>query len=100
MEITENQAYLKGMEQLLTNGKNTQAVTEDYILPEVKRPQQFSPSTPHALPIIDLNLVEGPSRSTLVANIAKACEDYGFFQVKFTLHSKVLCFFQQKQLMF
>jgi len=79
MEITHNQTYLKGIiEQLLTNGKNTLAVIEDYILPVEERPRQSSPSTPHAIPLIDLNLVYGPSRSTLVANIAKACENYGF----------------------
>ncbi|KAM7256243.1 hypothetical protein ACFE04_011984 [Oxalis oulophora] len=50
--------------------------TYNFILPEDKRPCQVPSTTSIQIPIIDLS-----DRDKRVKEIAKACEEYGFFQV-------------------
>ncbi|KAK9265898.1 hypothetical protein L1049_012451 [Liquidambar formosana] len=82
-ELLESQ-YQKGVRHLCDNG--LARVPSKYILPVSDRPNSQSgdqnPSSPNLkLPVIDFAELQGCNRSQVIKCVAKACEEYGFFQL-------------------
>ncbi|KAJ4970835.1 hypothetical protein NE237_003934 [Protea cynaroides] len=76
--------YQKGVKHLCENG--IARVPNKYVLPVVERPNIQGRETNDGnsqikLPIIDFAQLQGPERSQVLKTMAKACEEYGFFQV-------------------
>lgn len=86
-KVEETSKYLqKGVKNLCDNGI-TKLPTK-YILPVSDRPQRHADDqnndthgTTIDLPIIDFAEFQGPNKLHALNSIAKACEDFGFFQV-------------------
>ncbi|PIA54905.1 hypothetical protein AQUCO_00901070v1 [Aquilegia coerulea] len=72
--------YQKGVIHLCDTGiKN---VPNKYILPVFERPGEKKVDKGNIkLPVIDFAEMQGPNRSQVVKSLAKACEEFGFFQV-------------------
>ncbi|KZV26187.1 hypothetical protein F511_06354 [Dorcoceras hygrometricum] len=80
--VGSNEAeYQKGVKRLYENG--IQHVPGKYILPENDRPNEKSrsPRLNLKLPEIDCAQLNGPNRDRVLASLAYACENYGFFQL-------------------
>ncbi|GAB4827745.1 hypothetical protein Ancab_034631 [Ancistrocladus abbreviatus] len=60
-----------------TDGVTPLLLTEKFILPDHKRPQLSNVSHLASIPIIDMS----SNNVVLVQEIARACEEYGFFQI-------------------
>lgn len=81
--------YQKGVRHLQERGMITR-VPNKYILPSSERPNledintvdpaRFT-ETALKLPVVDFSRFHGSGRSQALASLAKACEQYGFFQV-------------------
>lgn len=54
------------------------SITSKFILPDEKRPNLNKISRLDSIPIVDMNM----DNEALVQGIAKACEEFGFFQLK------------------
>ncbi|XP_031285205.1 protein DMR6-LIKE OXYGENASE 2-like [Pistacia vera] len=84
--VTESQ-YQKGVKHLHEIGISR--VPRRYILPDSDRPNavykrvnHLNDATPNLkLPIIEFSELLGPNRVQVLKSIAKACEEYGFFQI-------------------
>ncbi|XP_057248843.1 putative inactive flavonol synthase 2 [Beta vulgaris subsp. vulgaris] len=70
------------------NDVNPISVTPDYILPQEKRPNLTNLSHLISLPVIDMN----KENEILVHEIAKACEEFGFFMLINHGISQELCY--------
>ncbi|KAJ9188229.1 hypothetical protein P3X46_003605 [Hevea brasiliensis] len=58
-------------------------VPSNYIRPSSDRPNFSEVQTSDGfIPLFDLQGLDGPDRFSLIQDIGKACQDYGFFQVK------------------
>ncbi|KAJ6879703.1 hypothetical protein NC652_033111 [Populus alba x Populus x berolinensis] len=58
-------------------------VPSNYIRPVSDRPKLSEVlSSDGSIPLIDLQGLEGPNRSSIVGEIAQACQTHGFFQVE------------------
>ncbi|XP_019193055.1 PREDICTED: protein DMR6-LIKE OXYGENASE 2-like [Ipomoea nil] len=84
-EEDDSSIYLKGVKNLCDS--RITKVPKKYIFPVSDRPN-FSIDEPHPnpnpnlnLPLVDFAQLHGPNRSHVVNSIAKACKEYGFFQV-------------------
>ncbi|KAL5569489.1 hypothetical protein UlMin_026064 [Ulmus minor] len=79
-ETTENQ-YHKGVRKLCERGITN--VPEKYILPEAERPclGNVLENSSLKLPVIDFSQLLGPNRSNALSSLAKACQEYGVFQL-------------------
>lgn len=79
--------YQKGVKHLCESGITK--IPRKYILPISDRPlivkKEEKLDENVILPIIDFAQLEGPNRSQVLKSLAKACEEYGFFQVTFEL---------------
>lgn len=66
---------------LLVTGwcKNVESLPANYIMPPEKRPSHFSISK--EIPVLDLGQEAGHGRADLIAQMIKASEEYGVFQV-------------------
>lgn len=68
-------------------------VPSNYIRPVSARPKLSEVlSSDGSIPLIDLQGLEGPNRSSIVGEIGQACQTHGFFQAHifaFLLHSKI-----------
>lgn len=83
-DIPESQ-YQKGVKQLCEKG-HLHAVPKKYILPASDRPTKSVEDSNVGkqnlhLPIIDFAELVGPNRPQVLQSLAKACEEYGFFQL-------------------
>lgn len=84
-EILVCQDHNKGVKHLCEMGITK--IPKKYILPVIERPN--SPiiskkpydTTKVKLPIIDFAQLHGPNHAQVIASLAHACENYGFFQV-------------------
>lgn len=75
--------YQKGVKHLHENGIDK--VPNKYILPITERPNAGNESHLKEnikLPVIDFAELQGPNRSQVLKALTKACEQYGFFQVR------------------
>ncbi|KAK8702365.1 hypothetical protein V6N13_020721 [Hibiscus sabdariffa] len=71
------------MKPLLTDlVSNVSSVPPNFIRSESDRPNLHEVISDHSIPVVDLQHLEGPNRSTVVKAIGQACQNYGFFQVK------------------
>lgn len=84
--------YQKGVKHLWDSGITR--VPNKYILPASDRPgltrddnQSGNPNL--KLPVIDFAHLQGSNRSHALNTLAKACEEYGFFQVSFDFNYAV-----------
>ncbi|XP_062110415.1 protein DMR6-LIKE OXYGENASE 2-like [Humulus lupulus] len=59
------------------------SLSQNFILPEEKRPQLSKVSTLDSIPIIDFSVInkDGASHEVLLDKITEACEEYGFFHI-------------------
>ncbi|KAK4367096.1 hypothetical protein RND71_014976 [Anisodus tanguticus] len=85
--------YQKGVRHLCESGINR--IPRKYILPVSDRPLIVKKEEKNYqnlnLPIIDFAQLQGPNRSQVLKSLAKACEEYGFFQlVNHGIHSDVI----------
>ncbi|MQL90733.1 hypothetical protein Taro_023322 [Colocasia esculenta] len=76
--------YMKGVRHLCDSGLTR--VPAKYILPATERPYaQGPPSNPSdlkiKLPVVDLADIHTPNRAHVLASLAEACQEHGFFQV-------------------
>lgn len=75
--------YQKGVKQLCAEGISR--VPNKYVWPVQERPVDDKPKSSKAklvsLPVIDFAELQGPNRPEALKSLAKACEQYGFFQV-------------------
>lgn len=83
-EESEESKYMDGVRHLCES--SITKVPSKYILPVSERPQVMgeerrSTSLNLNLPVIDLALLQTSERSQVLKSLAKACEEYGFFQV-------------------
>jgi len=75
---------MKGVKHLCENGITR--VPTKYILPVPDRPgtrERRIPNSNLKLPIVDLSLLHTSGRGQVLQTLARACEEYGFFQVFF-----------------
>lgn len=86
MEAEEEKAsegeYQKGVKHLWEKGINK--VPRKYILPASARPCQSNSNGRKdliELPVIDFGELQGPNRHLVLRSLARACQDYGFFQL-------------------
>ncbi|KAK6933467.1 Non-hem dioxygenase N-terminal domain [Dillenia turbinata] len=82
--IQHESLYQKGVKNLCENGITK--VPKKYILPIPDRPssenEDFSVVNSNIrLPTIDFAQLQSSNRSEVMASLAKACEEYGFFQL-------------------
>lgn len=63
------------------------SVPPNYIRPVSDRPNLDEDFTDDSIPLIDLQGLLGPNRSDVVNQIGLACQNYGFFQVLYILHT-------------
>ncbi|KAE8681697.1 hypothetical protein F3Y22_tig00111311pilonHSYRG00337 [Hibiscus syriacus] len=71
------------MKPLLTDlVSSVSSVPPNFIRPESDRPNLHDVISDHCIPVVDLQHLDGPNRSTVVKAIGEACQDYGFFLVK------------------
>lgn len=88
--------YQKGVKHLCDSG--LASVPKKYILPVPDRPGLARGDDPSGhlnlnLPLIDFADLQGSDRSYAVERIAKACSEFGFFQVGFHFnHAKYSAF--------
>ncbi|WMV53488.1 hypothetical protein MTR67_046873 [Solanum verrucosum] len=85
--------YQKGVRHLCESGITK--IPRKYILPISDRPLIVKTEENIAenlnLPIIDFAQLQGPNRSQVLKSLAKACEEYGFFQlVNHGIHSDTI----------
>ncbi|KAL3523527.1 hypothetical protein ACH5RR_016361 [Cinchona calisaya] len=78
--------YHKGVKYLCDNNDNNNGmmtrVPRKYILPVSDRPNSRGEDRANLnLPVIDFAELQGPNRSQVIKSLAKACEEYGFFQL-------------------
>lgn len=71
-----------GVEKLLCNGINNVEVQNKYILPPQEQPNMSQVSFCESIPVVDLKHLDGPSRTTVIQQIQRACQEDGFFQVQ------------------
>jgi len=76
---TETEA--NGVEKLLCNGINNVEVQNKYILPPQEQPNMSQVSFCESIPVVDLKHLDGPSRTTVIRQIQRACQEDGFFQI-------------------
>ncbi|KAH7537035.1 hypothetical protein FEM48_Zijuj03G0049600 [Ziziphus jujuba var. spinosa] len=85
MTMSESGEYHKGVKYLCGNG--IAKVPAMYILPVSERPdidpRNINIASNHSinLPIIDFAQLQGTNRSQTIVSLAKACQEYGFFQL-------------------
>lgn len=77
--------FQKGVKHMCENG--IKHVPNKYILPASERPNVVTETTAISghnlkLPVIDFAQLQGPNRSHVLESLARACENYGFFQVR------------------
>lgn len=78
---THDQYLQKGVRHLCERGGLTRVPTK-YILPMEERPNSaIGGETNLKLPVIDFARLQGSSRSQELKSLAKACEEFGIFQV-------------------
>ncbi|XP_059625381.1 probable 2-oxoglutarate-dependent dioxygenase SLC1 [Cornus florida] len=80
----DEQLYQKGVKHLCERG--IKKVPTKYILPVSEQPysrkDDHNAANPNLkLPVIDFAQLQGSNRSQVLDSIAKACQDYGFFQL-------------------
>nr|GMC72909.1 protein DMR6-LIKE OXYGENASE 2-like [Ipomoea batatas] len=80
----DDSIYLKGVKNLCDS--RITRVPEKYIFPVGDRPNfriddEPNPNPNLNLPLVDFAQLLGPNRSHVVNSIAKACKEYGFFQL-------------------
>lgn len=78
---TESKALLEMVQLLVAQGVTE--VPEKFIQPEHVR-QTVHPVgavSPDMIPVVDMAGLEGDTKDQVMADIAKACEEWGFFQV-------------------
>ncbi|XP_062091932.1 probable 2-oxoglutarate-dependent dioxygenase SLC1 [Humulus lupulus] len=80
--------YQMGVRSLMEKEIIMKRVPNKYILAETERPNyilenaNIMNSNDHLnLPVIDFAQLQGPNRSQVITSLAKACQDYGFFQL-------------------
>ncbi|CAK9159635.1 unnamed protein product [Ilex paraguariensis] len=83
-EVQLESRYQKGVRHLCDSGITK--VPRKYILPISDRPNSFkgdqnAENLSINLPIIDFSQLQGPNRYQVLNSLAKACEEYGFFQL-------------------
>ncbi|XP_059309579.1 probable 2-oxoglutarate-dependent dioxygenase SLC1 [Lycium ferocissimum] len=75
--------YQKGVRHLCESGITR--IPKKYVLPVSDRPlivkKEEKSDENLNLPIIDFAQLQGPNRSQVLKSLAKACEEYGFFQL-------------------
>lgn len=76
--LHDEQAVSKSRVQSLVEAGISQ-IPVAYIRPLDERPQ--TPGVEVEIPVIDLGIAEGGDREAIRAQIGRACEDWGFFQV-------------------
>ncbi|KAM3282921.1 putative 2-oxoglutarate-dependent dioxygenase SLC1 [Capsicum chacoense] len=83
VEKTKENEYQKGVRHLCESGITR--IPKKYVLPISDRPlivkKQEKNDENLNLPIIDFAQLQGPNRSQVLKSLAKACEEYGFFQL-------------------
>ncbi|KAF3632545.1 hypothetical protein FXO37_27418 [Capsicum annuum] len=83
VEKTKEKEYQKGVRHLCESGITR--IPKKYVLPISDRPlivkKQEKNDENLNLPIIDFAQLQGPNRSQVLKSLAKACEEYGFFQL-------------------
>lgn len=81
--------YQKGVRNMYENG--IEHVPRKYVLPASERPNLVSNSHDDLvdlhLPVIDFSQLQGPNRAQTLQSLAHACENFGFFQVRFSSFS-------------
>ncbi|KAK3406261.1 protein DMR6-LIKE OXYGENASE 2 [Eucalyptus grandis] len=85
--------YQKGVKQLCADGISR--VPNKYVWPVQERPVNDKLNSSKAklvsLPVIDFAELQGPNRPEALKSLAKACEQYGFFQlVNHSIPSEVI----------
>jgi hypothetical protein len=66
-------------------------IPSNYIRPTYDRPNLHEvESFDGAIPLIDLQDLNGPNRSDIIQQIGVACRNYGFFQVNIYIYSVAL----------
>ncbi|XP_055817001.1 probable 2-oxoglutarate-dependent dioxygenase SLC1 [Solanum dulcamara] len=85
--------YQKGVRHLCESGITR--IPSKYVLPISDRPlivkKEEKIDENLNLPIIDFAQLQGPNRSQVLKSLAKACEEYGFFQlVNHDIHSDTI----------
>ncbi|KVI05064.1 Non-heme dioxygenase N-terminal domain-containing protein [Cynara cardunculus var. scolymus] len=71
--------YQKGVKHLCENGVTQ--VPKKYILSEPERPHNLVVGSCIDLPVIDFAQLQGNDRPAVLRSLAKACQEYGFFQL-------------------
>ncbi|KAK9064052.1 hypothetical protein SSX86_017924 [Deinandra increscens subsp. villosa] len=71
--------YQKGVKHLCDNGLTQ--VPNKYILPEPDRPHSLVVDGCIDLPVIDFAQLQGANRPRVLESIARACQEFGFFQL-------------------
>ncbi|KAK9281904.1 hypothetical protein L1049_004812 [Liquidambar formosana] len=66
------------MEKLISSWSSIQSVPESYILPPDSRPGKLVVSPCHSIPIIDLGGQVGHDRRTIMQQILKTSQEFGF----------------------
>ncbi|KAK6929132.1 Non-hem dioxygenase N-terminal domain [Dillenia turbinata] len=84
VSIETESLYQKGVKNLCENGITK--VPKKYILPIPDRPKSENEdlsvvNSNLKLPILDFAQLQSSNRSEVIASLAKACEEYGFFQL-------------------
>ncbi|KAI3746372.1 hypothetical protein L6452_08803 [Arctium lappa] len=85
LETLKSQEDHKGVKHLCEMGITR--VPKKYVLPALERPHNSITTKPYDdadnldLPIIDFAQLHGTNHTQLIASVAYACENYGFFQV-------------------
>ncbi|CAN1770450.1 Probable 2-oxoglutarate-dependent dioxygenase SLC1 [Linum perenne] len=82
--VVDEDEYQKGVKQLYEKGVSR--LPRKYILPPQERPEDVGTNVGVKqnnvqLPVIDFAQLQGPNRAHVLASLANACEEYGFFQV-------------------
>ncbi|PON40565.1 Oxoglutarate/iron-dependent dioxygenase [Trema orientale] len=76
---SEQIQYQMGVRSLLERGITR--VPTKYILPQEERPNGDSDIHDLNIPVIDFAQLHGSTRSQVISSLAKACQEYGIFQL-------------------
>ncbi|GLU03647.1 hypothetical protein SLE2022_208360 [Rubroshorea leprosula] len=69
------------MEKLISSKNNIQTLPESYVLPPDTRPGNLVVPFSHNIPVVNLGGKRIHDHATMVQQIMKASQEFGFFQV-------------------